>query len=367
MTSRSCPSTDRAAAAPPRRQGQYGGLAPTFHAPDPRPPMASASRQEGVRHEREDPRLRCLALRQRQPAPRPRRRAPTCRPTSSPATTACAATRCSMVSGSDTHGTPITVRAEKEGVSPREVVDRFHASFLQLAAGLRHHLRPLHRDGHREPLARDAGHVPAPAGERLHLQGHDGQPLLPVVPALPADRYVEGTCPHCGFADARGDQCDNCGHTLDAIELMHPRCKFCGATPEPRETEHFFLDLGKLNGPLLEWINQDKEHWRPNVVNFTRNMLESGELHGRPDHPRHRLGHPGAAARLRGQAHLRLVRRRHRLPLGHAGVGPDQRRSRRPGGSGGRTEPVRTTTSSARTTSPSTPSSGRRCCWATAA
>ena len=96
------------------------------------------------------------------------------------------------------------------------------------------------------------------------------------------DRYVEGTCPHCGAPGARGDQCDACQRTIDATQLIEPRCAFCGHTPQVRETEHFFLDLGKLNKPLLDWMRTDKEHWRPNVLNFTLNVLESGELRGRP-------------------------------------------------------------------------------------
>jgi methionyl-tRNA synthetase len=98
-----------------------------------------------------------------------------------------------------------------------------------------------------------------------------------------ADRYVEGTCPFCGYPEARGDQCDNCGRLYDALELKNPRSKITGSTElEVRETEHFFLDLGKLNEPLLAWIAQGKEHWRPNVINFTRGQLELKELRGRP-------------------------------------------------------------------------------------
>ncbi len=99
-----------------------------------------------------------------------------------------------------------------------------------------------------------------------------------------ADRYVEGTCPHCGYTGARGDQCDNCGRTYDAIELINPRCKYCGGSNiEVRETEHFFLDLGALNDPLLEWVTSGaKTHWRPNVYNYTVSRLATHELHGRP-------------------------------------------------------------------------------------
>ncbi len=188
-----------------------------------------------------------------------------------------------MVSGSDTHGTPITVRAEEEGITPRQVVDRYHPRFLELFQKLgitfdlftetdtENHwavtqdmfLRHLER----EYIYKDVQQAP-------YCNQHRG---------FLADRYVEGTCPYCKYEGARGDQCDNCGRTLDAIELIAPRCKVCGSTDiVVRETEHFFLDLAKLNQPLLEWIRHGKEHWRPNVLNFTRAQLESGELRGRP-------------------------------------------------------------------------------------
>ena len=89
--------------------------------------------------------------------------------------------------------------------------------------------------------------------------------------------------PSAAITDARGDQCDNCGRLYDALELKNPRSKITGSTDlEVRETEHFFLDMGKMNEPLLDWINQGKEHWRPNVLNFTRGQLELHELRGRP-------------------------------------------------------------------------------------
>jgi len=87
------------------------------------------------------------------------------------------------------------------------------------------------------------------------------------------DRYVEGTCPNCGFGRARGDQCDNCGRPLDPQQLIEPRSTLSGQPPEFRETEHFFLDLRRLNAPLLEWAKQ-QVHWRPNVYNFTLRFLE---------------------------------------------------------------------------------------------
>jgi methionyl-tRNA synthetase len=93
------------------------------------------------------------------------------------------------------------------------------------------------------------------------------------------DRYVEGTCPHCGYLDARGDQCDNCGKTLDPIDLIDPRSKLSGTTPVLRETEHYYWRLSAFNEPLLEWL-ESREGWRPHVINFAKGMVTEG-LHDR--------------------------------------------------------------------------------------
>jgi methionyl-tRNA synthetase len=188
-----------------------------------------------------------------------------------------------MVSGSDTHGTPITVRAEEEQVSPAEIVERFHRGFIEcyLRLGLTFDLF-THTDtqNHWRMTQQMFLH---------HLQGgyiyKDVQKQLydAVAGRFLADRYVEGICPYCDYNEARGDQCDNCGRTYEAIELKSPRSKITGSTHlEVRETEHFFFDLARLNSPLLKWIQEGKEHWRPNALNFARTQLEQGELRGRP-------------------------------------------------------------------------------------
>jgi methionyl-tRNA synthetase len=91
------------------------------------------------------------------------------------------------------------------------------------------------------------------------------------------DRYVEGTCPICGFESARGDQCDNCGNVLDAVDLKNPRCKFDGSTPEIRESEHFFHKLSAYNEPLREWLQTGKEHWKRGVLNLSISTTTTGE------------------------------------------------------------------------------------------
>ncbi len=189
-----------------------------------------------------------------------------------------------MVSGSDTHGTPITVRAEEEGISPREVVDRYHPRNAEMMCRL-----GISFDLFTETDTENHWAVTQEIFKKHLENGYlylDRTPQLYCVDCAKwlADRYVEGTCPHCGHEGARGDQCDHCGRTYDAITLLKPRCKYCGGTQiQIRETEHFFLDLGKLNDPLLAWLNDGhKEHWRPNVLNATRARLESRELRGRP-------------------------------------------------------------------------------------
>ena len=180
-----------------------------------------------------------------------------------------------MVSGSDTHGTPITIRADEEGITPQEVVTRYHAMFLEAwqKLGITFDLfTHTNTDNHEEVVHRvfksllEKGYIYT--GNMLLAYCAQCDRYLP-------DRYVEGTCPHCGNLRARGDQCDACGRTLDPQELVDPRCSICGATPEFRESEHFFLKLSAFEKPLLEWVEK-QDHWRNNVKNFTRQFLRDG-------------------------------------------------------------------------------------------
>ncbi|MBX3013248.1 MAG: methionine--tRNA ligase [Caldilineaceae bacterium] len=188
-----------------------------------------------------------------------------------------------MVSGSDTHGTPIMLKADAEGLSPAAVVDKYHELFVEGCVGMgltfdlyTHTDTQNHWAVTQKLFLRhlEAGYV---------YKAEQQQLFDPQAGRFLADRYVEGTCPFCGYTEARGDQCDNCGRIYDALELKHPRSKITGNTNlEARTTEHFFLDMGKLNQPLLDWIQQGKAHWRPNVLNFTRGQLKLEELRGRP-------------------------------------------------------------------------------------
>lgn len=180
-----------------------------------------------------------------------------------------------MVSGSDSHGTPITLKADELGVSPREVFERYHRRFLEnwqnlgVSFDLFTHTDTENHVAVAQDIFRtayDDGAIYVDQDEQLYCE--NDQMFLP-------DRYVEGTCPHCGYPNARGDQCDNCGRTLDAIELGDPRCKLCGETPVVRETEHFYFDLPAFEDRLIEYIDR-QDHWRPNVQNFVRNYLKEG-------------------------------------------------------------------------------------------
>lgn len=186
-----------------------------------------------------------------------------------------------MVSGSDSHGTPVALRAEQEGVSSREIFERFHRRFLetQMAIGISYDLFTHTDTPNHHRVAQDMFLA-------LHKNGYlytESQKLFysETLQRFLPDRYVEGTCPHCGYTEARGDQCDACGKILDALELLEPRCKIDGSIPEIRETDHFFLDLAKLEPQVLAYLNDGKEDWRPNVLNFSRNYVLNG-LKGRP-------------------------------------------------------------------------------------
>ena len=182
-----------------------------------------------------------------------------------------------MVSGSDSHGAPITMRAEAEGVPPSELVQKYHAGFLDSweRLGISFDLfTTTMTDNHRE-TAHDLF-------RSLHERGYIYPGTMKVAFSpdfdryLP-DRYVRGTCPVCGYEDARGDQCENCGSILDPVDLGDPVYVRDGQRHpvEVRDTEHLFLKLSAFRDRLVEWV-EPKEHWRPNVRNFTRGFLREG-------------------------------------------------------------------------------------------
>jgi methionyl-tRNA synthetase len=184
-----------------------------------------------------------------------------------------------MVSGSDTHGTPITVRADAEGRSPQDVVDEFHPEFLRYwrELGISFDLFTTTATENHAAVTHDIflklmEHGYIYKGTTSQLYDPQAQRFLP-------DRYVRGTCPHCGYEKARGDQCDNCGRTLDPEQLLNPTSTITGAVPERRDTEHFFIRLSAFQEPLLEWL-KSRQGWRKHVLNFSIGFVEEG-LHDR--------------------------------------------------------------------------------------
>jgi len=184
-----------------------------------------------------------------------------------------------MVSGSDSHGTPIIISAEKEGLTPLQLFENVHQRFLEThqKIGISYDLFTHTDTENHHQISQDFFLTLL---EREHLY-RETQQLFYDQQAerfLP-DRFVEGTCYICGFEDARGDQCDNCGNLLEATKLTNPRSKLSGSTPVIRDTEHFFLDLAAFKEELHNYLS-DKDFWRPNVINFARNMVD--DLRGRP-------------------------------------------------------------------------------------
>jgi methionyl-tRNA synthetase len=184
-----------------------------------------------------------------------------------------------MVSGTDEHGTPVMVAADAARESPRETADRFNALIREdlRDLGLSYDLftRTTTRNHYRvtQDIFRtlfEKGYVieRETLGAFSATTGH----------TLP-DRYIEGTCPICGFTGARGDQCDNCGNQLDPTDLIDPRSRVDGTTPVFRKTKHLFLDLPAFRERLTEWIGA-QETWRQNVRRFSLNFVQ--ELKPRP-------------------------------------------------------------------------------------
>jgi methionyl-tRNA synthetase len=189
-----------------------------------------------------------------------------------------------MVSGSDSHGTPVTVTADEEHKTPRQVFEESHALFLEAwqKLGISFDLFTHTDTENHWAIAQDFftrlwenGYLCKAVEKQIYCET-DAR-FLP-------DRYIGGECPHCHFPRARGDQCDNCGRVLDAADLIEPHCKLAKPADPPhrlvvRESEHFYLDLPAFEKPLLTWL-ENKTYWKSNVLAFVRNWLQNG-LHGR--------------------------------------------------------------------------------------
>src|ERR1700755_3008201 len=185
-----------------------------------------------------------------------------------------AGTRVRMLSATDAPGTPIQVQADAEGVSARELADRYNRVIVDDLTSL-----GMTYDLFTRTTTLNHYAVTQEIFIRLLENGYifSKTTLGAISPStgrtLP-DRYIEGTCPICGYPSARGDQCDNCGNQLDPADLINPRSKINGETPVFRETEHYFLDLPAFAEVLGSWLQAKAGHWRPNVLKFSLNPLD---------------------------------------------------------------------------------------------
>ena len=182
-----------------------------------------------------------------------------------------------MVSGSDSHGTPIVVRADKEGKTPREVFEYFHKRFLETQKNLgvsydlfTHTDTANHRRIGQQLFLRLLENKYLFLAKQKQLYSETQNKFLP-------DRLVEGTCPICGYDKARGDQCDNCGNLLDATQLINPRSRIDGSTPVIRESEHYFFDLPALREKLVAYLADKDSYWRSTVLDFSRHYAANAE------------------------------------------------------------------------------------------
>lgn len=180
-----------------------------------------------------------------------------------------------FICGSDEHGVPITIAAQQAGVSPQEIIDRYHPSikrsFEEFGMEFDNYSRtslPIHHKTSQDFFLEvyKKGLLQPKATRQLYC---------PSCRMFLADRYVEGKCPNCNSDGARGDQCEACGRWLEPFDLLNPRCKTCGTTPEIRETTHWFFALSRLEPGLRQWLDS-KRDWKPNVKRFCEGWFSRG-------------------------------------------------------------------------------------------
>lgn len=180
------------------------------------------------------------------------------------------------IGGSDEHGVPITITAEREGISPRDVVDRYHRmnheAFLKCGISFDHYGRtssPRHHDTVREFFLEIEK-------KGIFRRKTEKQFFDATADRFLSDRYVTGTCPICGSPEANGDQCEQCGTHLSPTELLNPKSKLSRATPELRDTMHWYFPLGRFQPELETYVASHEDDWRSTVLNYTRTWLKQG-------------------------------------------------------------------------------------------
>lgn len=180
-----------------------------------------------------------------------------------------------FICGSDEHGVPITIAAEKEGVSPQDIVDRYHEwnkdTFQKMGISFDYYGRTssaIHHETSQEIFTElyEKGFFKLKSEELFYDEST--QMFLP-------DRYVKGECPNCGYGEAYGDQCEKCGNSLNPTELINPVSALSGKTPVRKETQHWYMPLGEMQDKLESWI-KTREHWKPNVMGQIKSWLQEG-------------------------------------------------------------------------------------------
>jgi methionyl-tRNA synthetase len=187
-----------------------------------------------------------------------------------------------MVSGTDSHGTPVTIRADADGLPVEKVYQRFHNGFLELfqKAGISYDLfTTTHTENHFK--VSQSMFLALLKNGFLYTESRP-QWYSPAARRFLPDRYVEGTCYICGFEGARSDQCDNCGNVLEPEKLLNPHSKEDGSTPELRETKHYFLDLSKLEPDVEAFLRERQNYWRDTVIGQSLGQIENEGLLPRP-------------------------------------------------------------------------------------
>ena len=182
-----------------------------------------------------------------------------------------------FIGGSDEHGVPITIKARKEGITPQQVVDKYHEiikeSFKEFGISFDIYSRTSNKTHHETAseffrTLLDKGEFTEKYSNQYYDEEHN---------TFLADRYITGTCPHCSFEKAYGDQCENCGTSLNATDLINPKSALSGSVPVLRETKHWFLPLDKYEGWLREWILEShKDDWKSNVYGQCKSWLDTG-------------------------------------------------------------------------------------------
>jgi methionyl-tRNA synthetase len=180
------------------------------------------------------------------------------------------------VVGTDEHGTTTEAKAIEEGLTPKQLTDKYFKIHKQIYEWFNTEFDCIGRTS-----SESNKEITVDIFQKLYKNSYITEDEIEQAYCIKcdkflADRFVNGTCPHCGYENARGDQCENCGRLLDPVELLEPKCKFCGTAPEIRRSRHLFIDLPKIEPKLMQWINEKKETWSQNAITFTMAWIKQG-------------------------------------------------------------------------------------------